>query len=72
MRSIQNLKKSSSWFGPLLSKCTKHEEDFEKFCVLLKESELYILYARNTRFAGSYASVASKIITFYPEFVAQI
>ena len=29
-------KKSSSWFGHLLSKCTKHEEDFAIFCVLLR------------------------------------
>ena len=31
---------SSSWFGRLLSKCTNHEEEFSKFCVLLKKSEL--------------------------------
>ena len=44
LRSTQNLKKSSSWFGRLLSECTKHEEDCAKFCVLLRMSELY--YAR--------------------------
>ena len=31
MRSKQNLKKSSSWCGRLLSKCTNHEEDFFNF-----------------------------------------
>ena len=35
------MKKSSSWFGCLLSKCAKHEENWEKFCVLLRKSELY-------------------------------
>ena len=35
------MKKSSSWFGHLLSKCTKHEEDCVNFCVLLRKSELY-------------------------------
>ena len=34
-------KNSSSWFGRLLSKCTKHEEDCANFCVLLREPELY-------------------------------
>ena len=33
-------KKSSSWFGHLLSKCTKNEEDCATFCVLLRKSEL--------------------------------
>ena len=41
LRSTQNLKKSSSCFGHVLSKCTKHEEDWANFCVLLKKSELY-------------------------------
>ena len=33
-------KKSSSWFGRLLSKCIKHEEDCANFCLLLRKSEL--------------------------------
>ena len=33
-------KKSSSWFGRLLSKCRKHEEDYPNFCLLLRKSEL--------------------------------
>ena len=35
-------KKSSSCFWRLLSKCTNHEEDFFKLCVLLRKSELKI------------------------------
>ena len=35
-RSTQNLKKSSSWFWSLLSKCTNHEKDCTNFCVLLR------------------------------------
>ena len=34
-------KKSSSWFGRLQSKCTKHEEDYANLWVLLRKSELY-------------------------------
>ena len=41
LRSIQIWKKSSSWFGRLLSKCTNHEEDCTNFCVLLRKSGLY-------------------------------
>ena len=40
LRSTQNLKKLSSWFGRLLSKCIKHEEGCANFCVLLRKSEL--------------------------------
>jgi hypothetical protein len=35
LRSTQNFKKSSSYFGNLPSKRPKYEEDFFKFCVLL-------------------------------------
>ena len=35
-------KKSSSYFGCLLSKCSKHEEDCANFCVLLRKFELYV------------------------------
>ena len=42
LRSTHNLKKSSSWFGLLLSKCTNHEEDFFLNCVFLRKSELYL------------------------------
>ena len=42
LRSTQNLKKSSSWFGCLLSKCTKLKGDCANFCVLLRKSELYL------------------------------
>ena len=41
LRSTQNLKKSSSWSGRLLSKRTRHEEDYAHFRVLLRKSELY-------------------------------
>ena len=40
LRSTQNLKKSSSWFVRLLSKCTKHDKDCANFCVLLRKSKL--------------------------------
>ena len=33
-------KKSSSWFGHLLSKCPNHEEDFFKLFLFLRKSEL--------------------------------
>ena len=37
------LKKSSSWFGRLLSKCTKHEEDCANFSALLRKSEFNLI-----------------------------
>ena len=45
-------KKSFSWFGRLLSKCAKHEEDCEKFCVPLRKSELYVLSGWNHFFSS--------------------
>ena len=44
-----NLKKSSAWFGHLLSKRPNHEEDFFKFCVLLRKSELYFGRIEDTK-----------------------
>ena len=45
-------KKSFSWFGRFLSKCTNHEEDFSKFCMLLKKSELYCTVTKVMKFSG--------------------
>ena len=39
--NTQSLKKSSSCFGHLLSKCSKPEENCTNFFVLLRKSELY-------------------------------
>ena len=34
-------KHTSSWFGRLLSECTKHEEDCTNFCGLLRKAYFY-------------------------------
>ena len=54
LRSKRNLKKISSWFGRLLSKCTKHEEDCTNFCVLLRKSELYVIGPQHDSFSEIY------------------
>ena len=56
LRNTHNLKKSSSCFGRLLSKCLKHEENYANFCVLLRKSELY-----KTQFPLTYLLISNTI-----------